>query len=300
MREIDSILFYVDQDEARVGHAGQIAERLGAHLTLAAVVPPYPSYLRKDSEEIQQLIVDERRRRLERLRPNSERIHATRVLVGRPDEEIIKEVAAGGYDLLLKSPAPEGQILGRLAGTIDMRLLRACPCPVGIIRPELEGEFRHVVAAVNTDDAVELNQAILEYAALVGAKGFSELHLVHAWGLFGESMLRSGVGRIPPAELKAELAREEQRRRESLDGLMALVEKRLGAVEPDYPRPILHLIKGDPGPVVLSFLQDLGADLLVMGTESRKGIPGLLIGNAAERVLGQVNCSVLTVKSAGS
>ena len=294
-----SILFYVDQEDARVRHAEEIAGRLGATLTLVTVVPPVPSRLRRGSEEIQRLIVDDHREKLERMRLDSERAHATRVLVGRPDEEIIKEVAAGSYNLLLKSPAPDGQLLGRLAGTIDMRLLRACPCPVGVIRPDSEGEFRRVVAAVNTDDSVEFNQTILDYAALVAAKGFRELHLLHAWTLFGESMMRSGRGRLPPEELRANLAQEEQRRRESLDELMGLLEERLGAADPEYPRPTLHLIKGDPGPVVPELVEQLGADLLIMGTKPRIGLPGLLIGNTAERLLGQVNCSVLTVKSAG-
>ena len=40
-------------------------------------------------------------------------------------------------------------------------------------------------------------------------------------------------------------------------------------------------------------------ELIVMGTVSRTGIAGLLIGNTAEKVLRQVDCSVLTVKPEG-
>jgi len=40
-------------------------------------------------------------------------------------------------------------------------------------------------------------------------------------------------------------------------------------------------------------------DLIVMGTVGRTGIPGLFIGNTAETVLRQVDCSVLTVKPWG-
>ncbi len=297
--QVDKILFYVDQDEARFGHAAEIAEALGAGITLVTVVPPYPSW-RGDAERIQKLLVDDSREKLERIGSDSGVVHAARVLVGRPAEEIIQEVDRGGYDLLLKSPAPDGRGLDRLAGTIDMRLLRACPCPVGIIRPESQGEFKRVVAAVDIEHPAELNQAILEWAMHAGTKRFDELHLLHAWTLFGESLMRSGHGRVPPEELAAELAREEQRRREPLDELTKFVEKRLGEMGTDFPRPKAHLVKGDPGPVVHAFLEQVGADLLVLGTQSRAGLPGLLIGNTAERLLGQVSCSVLTVKSAGS
>ncbi|MDZ7686912.1 MAG: universal stress protein [Gammaproteobacteria bacterium] len=46
-------------------------------------------------------------------------------------------------------------------------------------------------------------------------------------------------------------------------------------------------------------VDDKGVDLLVMGTLSRSGIPGMLIGNTAERVLNDVDCSVLTLKPKG-
>jgi universal stress protein E len=42
----------------------------------------------------------------------------------------------------------------------------------------------------------------------------------------------------------------------------------------------------------------LGSDLIVMGTISRAGIAGLSVGNTAERMLGHLDCSMLTVKPA--
>ena len=44
---------------------------------------------------------------------------------------------------------------------------------------------------------------------------------------------------------------------------------------------------------------ELGVGLIVMGTVSRSGVAGLLIGNTAEEILRQVDCSVLTVKPDG-
>ena len=40
-------------------------------------------------------------------------------------------------------------------------------------------------------------------------------------------------------------------------------------------------------------------DLLVMGTVCRTGLSGFFIGNTAEKVLGNVDCSVLTLKPEG-
>ena len=44
---------------------------------------------------------------------------------------------------------------------------------------------------------------------------------------------------------------------------------------------------------------EIGAELIVMGTVGRTGIPGFFIGNTAETILNQIDCSVLTVKPHG-
>jgi nucleotide-binding universal stress UspA family protein len=54
-----------------------------------------------------------------------------------------------------------------------------------------------------------------------------------------------------------------------------------------------------PRDVLPAFAVSHGVDLVVMGTVCRTGIAGLFIGNTAELVLQQVNCSVLAVKPDG-
>ena len=48
-----------------------------------------------------------------------------------------------------------------------------------------------------------------------------------------------------------------------------------------------------------SFSQEVEADLVVIGTVGRTGIPGLIIGNTAENVLQTTSASVLAVKPSG-
>ena len=45
--------------------------------------------------------------------------------------------------------------------------------------------------------------------------------------------------------------------------------------------------------------QEKHIDVIVLGTVCRTGVPGLSIGNTAERVPRQADCSVLTVKPEG-
>jgi nucleotide-binding universal stress UspA family protein len=74
-----------------------------------------------------------------------------------------------------------------------------------------------------------------------------------------------------------------------------LVEKHI----PDFPSNRIHLLEGDAEKLIPEMAKRKGIELIVMGTVTRTGIAGFIIGNTAERVLQQVDCSVLTVKPDG-
>ena len=59
-----------------------------------------------------------------------------------------------------------------------------------------------------------------------------------------------------------------------------------------------HVVEGPAEIVILQAIEKYSTDLLVMGTVGRSGIPGLLVGNTAERLLPEVPCSVLAIKPA--
>jgi nucleotide-binding universal stress UspA family protein len=74
---------------------------------------------------------------------------------------------------------------------------------------------------------------------------------------------------------------------------------RLGEDAIDYLKPRAHLIKGSARKEVPTLSRHLEADLIVMGTVARTGIPGFIMGNTAEAILNQIDCSVLAVKPPG-
>lgn len=56
------------------------------------------------------------------------------------------------------------------------------------------------------------------------------------------------------------------------------------------------LIEGKVEDAIKLARSRLDIDVVVMGSVARSGIPGFLIGNKAEKILGTIGCSVLTVK----
>jgi universal stress protein E len=61
----------------------------------------------------------------------------------------------------------------------------------------------------------------------------------------------------------------------------------------------VHLLKGDPGALIVDLARKKRIELVVMGTVCRTGLAGFFIGNTAEKVLQEVDCSVLAVKPDG-
>lgn len=57
---------------------------------------------------------------------------------------------------------------------------------------------------------------------------------------------------------------------------------------------------GDPAVEILSAVDELKPELVVMGTHGRKGFAHLILGSVAERVVRQCPVPVLTVRSASS
>lgn len=60
--------------------------------------------------------------------------------------------------------------------------------------------------------------------------------------------------------------------------------------------PELEVIHGDPVTVIPKRAEELDAQFLIVGTVSRTGAAGLVIGNTVEEILQRVDCSVVAVK----
>lgn len=58
-----------------------------------------------------------------------------------------------------------------------------------------------------------------------------------------------------------------------------------------------RLEEGEPASEILRVAQEIGCDLIVMGTHGRTGLKHLLMGSIAEQVVRKAPCTVLTVKS---
>ncbi|MEW8691410.1 MAG: universal stress protein [Candidatus Thiodiazotropha endolucinida] len=230
------------------------------------------------------------------------------VLVGTPFLEIIREVLRNGHDLVIKVPEDQDWF-DRLFGSDDMHLLRKCPCPVWLIKPQAPNTHRRILASVDIDDTYPtleqdsrhtLNRQIIEMASSLALSDFAELHITHVWDALGESTIRnSAFMRWPDEEVAAYIEQVRQYHTTNLDRLIHEVTSNLGQDAMDYLKPQTHLVKGWARKEVPLLAKQIEADLVVMGTIARTGVSGFFMGNTAEAILNQIDCSVLAIKPPG-
>jgi universal stress protein E len=290
-----------------------LAENNQADLTVIDVVPVITAGIGMPpggpiSTELQSAMVSKRRTELESLVAPYQQRRGIQigVLVGPMFLEVIRAVLRNKYDLLIK-PAENPDFIERLFGSNDMHLLRRCPCPVWLTRPDEKSNYACILAAVDfnldmpdTSDTVDqnLNQQILALASSLALSDFAPLHPVHVWDAPAEMMVRAWSDN--PNEAGMTYVEGERSRHESaLNRFRDQLGDQIGKEAYDHLSPQFHLRRGAASTVIPETVKQLQADLVVMGTVARTGIAGLLIGNTAEAILEQLQCSVLAVKPLG-
>ncbi|RLA29382.1 MAG: universal stress protein, UspA [Gammaproteobacteria bacterium] len=314
MKRFSNILLVADaalEDSVALERAVTLAINNQASLTLIDIVEDVPADLRMavtvvTPQELHDIVVAEKREQLEEAVKSVAKRGIemqAQVLVGKPFLEIIRQVLRNKHDLVIKCAESKASLKDEFFGSTDMHLLRKCPCPVWIIKTSEHKHYRRIVAAVDQDpeDAQResLNQPILELATSMALAESSELHIVHAWNFFGESFIRSPRMNYTESEVDAMVEEEENERRQWLQELLDQHGVTAGKDAIDYLKPKFHLLEGQARDVVPIKVRELNADLIVMGTVARTGIPGFLMGNTAESILNQIDCSVLAIKPSG-
>jgi universal stress protein A len=142
--------------------------------------------------------------------------------------------------------------------------------------------YRTIVVAYDFSE----NARAALYVALDLANHLAgDLHLVHVLQppVYPYPVLQGGAP--PPLDL-VDLRRQA---RDSLAQVAAEIESAPGKVEP-------HVVEGHNIAATLrQTAEELGADLIVMGTHGRTGIAHVFLGSAAERTLRHAPCPVLVV-----
>jgi nucleotide-binding universal stress UspA family protein len=240
---------------------------------VAGDIDKYEAALREDSEAKLEAL----------LRPyqdgSASLRHETRV--GAPYVQLIHAVEEQGRELLFVGTRGMTGLKRLVLGSTAHRLLRNCPAPVWVVKAEQVSPLKTILAATDFSEASgEALRLAAGLASRLGAE-LHVLHVVHAAGLLQTAQEQGYLEAVTAAEVD----------QEAEEHLREFATQHCGGA------PVkLHVVRGQPSGSIVEVAQRLGADLTVLSTVGRSGLPGLLIGNTAEQVVDSLGCDVLAVK----
>ncbi|MBK7398799.1 MAG: universal stress protein [Myxococcales bacterium] len=140
---------------------------------------------------------------------------------------------------------------------------------------------KHILVPV---DFLETSTKALDYALDLAAKVGAEVTALHAYVIpvvgFPDGAL------IATAEMASRILDASQKALQEL-------------IEPRKARGVkIHVLlhQDEPRTAVLKVCKEVGADLIVMGTHGRSGLPRALLGSVAEGVLRRADVPVLILR----
>lgn len=195
---------------------------------------------------------------------------------------LVHHVLAEQIDLVLVGKRASHFLEGPLLGSVSTKLVRKCPGAVAVMKPGAPPPPPRVLLAAV--DASPVGDRVLEAAAALVERSGAELHVVHTFQ------------RTMSVQLGTEQAAHEFEVRTRERSRARLRERIAAAGGPDDAK--LHVALSSPTHAVLECARLQRPDLVLMGTMARGGIPGLLLGNTAERLVARLDPSLLVVKPA--
>ncbi len=222
----------------------------------------------------------------------------TLIVLGRPRQAVYRVIKEHNIDLVIKLADAGGTLMRKQLTGNDLALLRKCPVPILMMadrdqQPDSHGKIIVAMDVGDPDsDAHDLNRTLLQYGVYLASQERAELHLVSVWNV---PLTRRSLKTLSDEELY-ELQEITQRRyHNKLQEMM----QEVGVKENDERLSVVtHLLRGNPATEIQQLVNELNADVMVMGTLGRRK-EGILVGNTAETVINSIYCSILAVKPEG-
>lgn len=203
------------------------------------------------------------------------------------DRAILAHLSEASPDLVIKDVTPQApERSGSAPAPDDWKLLRACPVPLMMVRPQSPALPARVAAAVDTradtDEQERLNGRVVDQALTLGLFSDAEVHVAHVFP-YREDQKRPYYRALEDAY--ARLQREDARR------FAAFCDARK---VPDDRR---HLLRGGPASALTKWAHDASADLIVCGNAHRNAVERFFLGSTAENLVNRIDADVVVVKA---
>lgn len=210
---------------------------------------------------------------------------------GRDEAEtLVRKVMRYKPDLVMHAPDTHPDLLQRILGAPEWRLLRLCPAPLLLSKKQHWNERPIIAAAIDPfhldDETAELDQLILTHAQRLAEQVDGELHVLHVYQTLPHSAIFDEHLVMDYEQLQKKVRADHRARIQALISPLNL----------SIDDPCVHLLEGELSQCVPEWSERIGVDVLVMGSLARGFVDRLLLGSSAERLLERVSCDLMVLK----
>jgi universal stress protein E len=292
------------QEQVAASHAVWLAEKTGAVVEL--FICDYDQYLAgeqffdsKALKAARESLIENHTKRLKKL---AAEIGAEGVSIevdakwDRPLEDgIVRKVLATKPTLVVKDTHYHSALKRSIFSNTDWNLIRECPAPLLLVKPDRSTLTGPVIAAVDPvherDKPAELDHEILKAARTLAEVIGSKVHVVHGFDPSPAYAVSADAMAFPIAT--------------PIDGMTeALKQRHADAVTKllapyDLPESQVHVREGETRKVLIGMAEKLKASVVVTGAVARGPLQRIVLGSTAEHVLDRLPCDLLIVKPRG-
>jgi universal stress protein E len=304
MKEIKKILAVVDPtatDQPAVRRAAWIAKATGSELEL--LVCYYNEYLSGDRlfdspslEKARTEVIQNHEKHLETLaEPLRDEgiVVKTSAIWDHPlYEGIVRHACESGADIVVKDTHHHSAVTRALLSNTDWNLIRTCPMPLWLVKPQEIAATPVYVAAIDPmhqhDKPAALDDEILHISKYLAEDTGADVHAFHAYDPRIAVATATANAYIPVSlpfdEIEQQMHEDHQKRFREIT--------EFHKIDDDHA----HLVAGLTHEELPSIAEQLKADVVVMGAVARNRWKRLFIGATAERTLEHLPCDLLIIK----
>lgn len=167
-------------DEPAAHRATQLAQEHGARLILVHVIESLPTPdpdlpPPADEDAVSRVLIADAVETVKRMAASANVQAEIKVEFGKADQVIDQLTRDHAADLLLIGPGKPQNLREKLFGSTADRLVRSSPCPVLVVKRQVDGPYRCAIAAI---DFSPMSFAVAQTAARIAPD--AALELVHA------------------------------------------------------------------------------------------------------------------------
>jgi nucleotide-binding universal stress UspA family protein len=300
MMEIKKIIWASDgsqeSDEA-LTYAGFLAQRFNSEIVGTYVIGMHQKllydYSRDPDSEVYRWVEKVAEYHKARLASIADELSAIglrfqgEVLIGEPNDEIVRVARSGKADLIVMGKRGHGLIDRILVGSTTIKVLRESSVPVlAVGKKDKEGEIeiRNILVPIDIYENVD---SALNYAIGLAQKINANILVLYVLYMYDyETYYRVAE------DLTKHSSDELAKRVEDIKLKLGIRNKEVTPIEIST-----GVIQGISCPVaIVDYASIKGFDLIVMNTHERKGVKRFILGSVTEKVIQESHCAVLALR----